>query len=210
MRKFYILTLMLLFSISLVGCVEDKTSDNVKKEEEPKEGNPRILTEVGQVYEDKDSTTELMAIKDVDQTVDMGPLELTVDQIKIFKKYDMDERTIDFFSNFTSGYREEFEYAQITYKVENTEDRNVSVGYPIDAIVLSTGEHIESATNDFFAKNAGREFSGKSYKEGGISLIFESSTAEEIDSIKIITNDVFDDDTDEVIADPQQVTFEMK
>src|SRR5699024_36432 len=107
------------------------------------------------------STVELLAVKEVNETIDLDPLKLIIDDIKIIRVSDIkDNEFKSYISQFTD--KEEFEYIQIMYSIENTEDENIELIFPIKYIVLDTGEQIEVMMNDIMLDpNNGGDFFGK-------------------------------------------------
>lgn len=75
---------------------EDESSE-VKKDEE--DGNV-ILETVGQVHEDENGIVELLAIKDINETIDMNPMTMTIEDIKIFNFKVEDEDMASYLSQW--------------------------------------------------------------------------------------------------------------
>src|SRR5699024_441080 len=152
------------------------------------------LTKVGQVIKDKDmgATVELLKIIETNETLDLDPIKLTLEDIKIINMSDIKKSEFkDYLSQFTD--EEEFDYIQINYSMENTVDENIELYSPIEYIALDSGEQIDVMMEDVrLDHDNGGEFFGKVTKESGIFVIIESSRVEDINSIKLITGDVWE------------------
>lgn len=187
----------------------DKVVANEEIEKNTEEGR---LTEVGQKIKDPQtrSTVELLAIKEVNETIDLDPIKLTIDDIKIIRMSDIKNQDLLYsISEFTD--KKEFDYIQIQYEIENTEDKNIRLNSPIVAVVLNTGEQIDSFEKDFSRDpNFAKTLYGKVKNESMVSLIIEETNPENIEEIKIVTGRVDDDDTMSTLVDEQAVTYEIE
>src|SRR5699024_10643433 len=106
-------------------------------------------TEVGQVIKDKElkATVELMKIIETNDTIDLDPIKITLEDIKIINMSDIRNSEFkSYLSQFTD--KEEFNYFQINYSMENTSDDDVELHSPIDYIVLDSGEQIDVMMED--------------------------------------------------------------
>lgn len=153
-------------------------------------------------------TVELMAVKEINETIDLSAVKITINNIKIIRMSDIKNPDFLFLaSQFTDETT--FDYVQIMYEIENTEDTNVRLNSPIKAIVLNTGEQIESFESDMaYDDNFAKTLYGKVKNESFVSLVMESD-AEDINEIKIITGRIDHGDTAETLADEQTVTYEI-
>ncbi len=181
---------------------EKQTKENEDKEEIQEEGK---LTEVGQVINDKDmgATVELLKIIETDETLDLDPIKITLDDIKIIHMSDIKNSEFKrYLSQFTD--KEEFDYIQMNYSMENTVDENVEMHSPIDYIVFDTGEQLDVTMNDVaLDPDNGGQFFGKVTKESGVFVLIENSNVDDISEIKLITGDVWE-------ADGQQITDKIE
>ncbi|MGM8213554.1 hypothetical protein ACLIBH_12325 [Virgibacillus sp. W0430] len=225
--KRVLLVLLLSFSFLITACsdtekepVEEVDSEVVEQEQNDVEEayeeldtdkENGTLTQVGQKINDPQtgSTVELIAIKNVNETIDLSPIELTINDIKLIRMTDIKNNEFkSYMSQFTE--KEEFNYIQVMYTLENTVDENVELVFPIEYLVLNTGEQIDVNMNDFLLDpNNGREFFGKVTKDTGISVIIENSNIDEVETIKFITGDVWQIDGDKLIGQVEK-TYNIK
>lgn len=214
MKKLIILLSVLL----LLGCSDDgpvsKRNEVIDKAndvlEETDKNNDNVLTEVGQKIEDDriGATVELMAIKEVNETIDLNPIKLTIDDIKIIKMSNIKnselKETIQDIVN-----KDEVNYIQIMYTLENTSEKNVELVFPIEYIVLNTGEQIDVVENDLMNdNNNGGDFYGQVTKQTGISAIIKKSNVEDIETIKLITGEVWEINGDYLVGEIEK-TYEL-
>ncbi|WP_462410575.1 hypothetical protein [Neobacillus sp. Marseille-QA0830] len=212
----------------LVGCSGQKASEEPKKaataaeqkevsnkpvsKPQKDESGNIILTEVGQKASDDDGTTaELMKIKEVNQTVDIAPVKLTVQDLKVIKLTNVGKDFGDFLLQYTGGSElpKELNYIQVNYTAENTEDKNISWNQ-VQTLVTNTGEQLDASGNDFiWEKNPfDGTFYGKTKIEGTIGVI-TNSKPEDLTSLKFIISSTFDPDTFEDITPEQQAVFQF-
>ncbi|MGD6993951.1 hypothetical protein [Sutcliffiella horikoshii] len=191
----------------------EKSAEKVEKEDESsevkkdKDGNV-ILETVGQVHEDETGIVELLAIKDINETIDMKPMTMTIEDIKIFNFKVEDEDMASYLSQWDGTSDGDFNYMQINYSLENTSEDNLTINFPIYTLVLNTGEQIEVMNNDIILdQNNGGDFFGKVKKESVIGVIMESDPSE-VKTVKIITDSIFDKEYN-TIVEPKEVTYEF-
>lgn len=196
---------------------EQKEVSNDKKESEvpdvkKDENGNYILDTVGQVVKEPNfATVELMKIKDINETIDIEPIKLTIEDIKLLKLSDMSEEAkLDLEIFTTESLPEEVNYIQIKYSSENTEEKNID-WYGIDKVVLSNGQQLDAISNDFIVNDDDMDsiFYGKVKKEGFVGLIYKGNP-EEITSAKIILSDSVDADSYDTITDQQQVEYDLE
>lgn len=208
--------LFLLIFILLVGCSNDETQEQTQTDDETEqeenenetEEDSLILTNVGDTINDNGATLELLAIEEVNETIDLDPIKLTIDDIKII-------RMSDFSGSDTEVYMEQFteketvDYIQVMYSMENTVDENVDFISPISHLVLDTGEQINVNHNDFMLHPDNLDtFYGTVTKEAGISAIIDNSSVDDINTVKIITGFVMNEDG-EILSEEKEITYEI-
>lgn len=189
----------------------DKEVDDANDEDSKDDlGTDEILLEVGQKTKDSQSGAiiELMKIKEINETIDLDPIELHIESIKVLKQTGTKDKSFkEYISQFTD--KEDFEYIQIRYTVENTVEENIELSYPIRYIVLDTGEQIDVAELDFaLDSDNGGEFFGKVIKDTGIATIIKDSESENINKIKLIFGTVYDENYD-VRSEKVEIEYEL-
>lgn len=219
-RFLFVLFLALILFLTACGETQESENDNPDSEEQPeevekteskKEAEDGELTEIGQKIDDPNtgSTIELIAMKEINETIDLNPIKLTIDDIKIISMSDIKNNDFkSYISQFTD--KEEFEYIQIKYSMENTVEENIELYTPIKYLVLNTGEQIDVMVKDIMLDpNNGGDFFGKVTKETGISAIIEDSDVNNIESIKLITGDVWEKNGERLIGEVEK-SYDIK
>ena len=178
------------------------------KPEKDEDGNI-VFTKVGQKGKTEVGTLELVKIKDVNQTVNVAPLTVTVDQIKVFKVTNPSSDfvdTIDMQADEKVG--DEFYYMQLTYNAENPEERNIQ-WYSINKLVLSNGQQIDGISKDIIYDEADEDdvFYGKVKKEYVDAFVVKDG---DIDNVKLIFAETLDEDSYDTITPEVQTTFELQ
>ncbi|KGM45687.1 DUF4352 domain-containing protein [Neobacillus niacini] len=209
---------LLLLTLYLVGCSanaaivsnEKNTVVNTKAEEtsiknenqetnKKYQPNPQVtddqsLLKVGQTFSDSKGEAILKAIKQVNQTYKVGPIELTVKEMKkihLRPDYSM----IDYFHVLT--HDEEFDFVKVFVEIKNTSSEKVNFA-PIAFLKTNTGETFDWE-KDIYLEELNGELAGNSTKSGNLGFIVnaaESGThnggeAENIEWIELTTSDVF-------------------
>jgi hypothetical protein len=210
---------LLLLIILLVGCSanaatvndEKNTVDNTKAEQiETNEAenkntigqyqpNPQVtddqsLLNVGQIYSDAKGEATLKAINDVNQTYKVGPIELTVKEMKMIHLRP-DYSMIDYFHVLT--HDEEFDFVKVFVEIRNTSSEKVNFA-PIALLKTSSGETFDWE-KDIYLEELNGEIAGNSTKSGNLGFIVNASEsgtlndgdAKNIEWIEITTSDVF-------------------
>lgn len=224
--KRYLFILLSITLIGLLACGEEReheTSNNDEPEieevekDEPKEDPEKpeekeddgLLTKVGQKSKANGMTAELISIKEVNETVDLDPIKLTVDDIKVIRISDIKDKDARNYLGFYTD-KDEFDTIQIMYSIENTSDEKIEFYTPIEYLVLNTGEQLDVSFNDYIGDiNNGGEFYGKVTKNTGISVIMHDSKAEDIESIKLIFGNVWGEN-DVVYQKDVEKTYDIK
>ncbi|MDQ0484279.1 hypothetical protein [Guptibacillus hwajinpoensis] len=190
---------------------QKEVSNKEEKDEsipEPKkdENGNIILDTVGQKVEDESATAELMKIKEVNETLSIAPLEVTIKDIKLIKLTDINEELMMNLEMYgAKGTPEELSYIQVKYIAENTEEKNIE-WYDLMNVVTDKGEQIDAQMNDFITDDSDMDsqFLGKVKKEFTDGFIVKD---EDISKVKLIFGYTMDSDSYEDITDEQQVEY---
>lgn len=215
-----------LVSGMLAGCnsAEDISGSNEPKEEakqaaqEPKsqevkkdENGNYILEEVGQIVDTGDHKAELMKIREVNETVDIAPLKVTVQDIKVIKMSDISEESLIDFAYMVgeeeAAIKDGFSYIQVKYTAENTSDQNIE-WYDIMNVVTDKGQQIDAQMDDFIYSDeeGSSEFIGKVKKEFTDGYLLKD---EDINKVKLIFGYTMNADNYEDITPEQTVEYEL-
>ncbi|MCA1202036.1 hypothetical protein ABEP17_12940 [Priestia flexa] len=229
MSKFFkVLTSSLVVGVLLAGCGSNSDSSNGAEEtkEEPKaaeqkplkndvpkpekdESGNYILNVPGQKVKDDGATAELLKIKEVNETVDISPLKVTIEDIKVIKLTDLDEEFaegLEWMSD-TKINPEETSYVQVNYTAENTSDSNIE-WYDIMNVVTDKGEQIDGQLKDFISDDgdSDSQFIGKVKKEYTDGFVVKN---EDINSVKLVFGYTEDEDYNEITPEQTvEYTFE--
>ena len=90
-----------------------------------------------------------MKIKEINQTIDVAPIKMTVQNIKLFQLSDLPEQMLTEAKEVyqtTPTNDGKLNYIQVIYTVENTSDENINF-LNFDKVVLNNGEQLEANRN---------------------------------------------------------------
>jgi len=180
-------------------------------------GNPQVtddatLQKIGDSFWDKKGKLVLEDIKKVNQKYKIGPIELTVIDIKVLR-YLPAYSLIDFFHGFTHE-AEDFDFVRVHMKIRNTENDDVYFA-PIALIELSSGERM-TWEDDFYLEELNGLYRGNEEKIGNMGFVIDKQShnhgnvkTSEVKSVQLTTSEVFNRDR-EVISDREtiQIKFE--
>ncbi|MCS0670385.1 hypothetical protein [Cytobacillus firmus] len=176
----------------------DEKSDNDDK---------TTLKTVGQIIEYNGMISELLVLKEANKTIDLNPISLTINNIKLINMKVTDE--YPYGSSESEGFgSKNYNYMLIDYSVENTSEDDLRFYVPIDKVILNTDEDKIAANIEFRGKNNGGKFGSKERDESRIGFIVEPEPLK-VKTVKIITGKVTDKENN-TIAEPQEITFELK
>lgn len=197
------LTLILTACSAQASAPKDAAKEEKEKVSEPSANkqftndvyvpNPQItddreLLEVGQTFKDDKGAAELKAIKKVNETYQVGDVELKIHDVKIIEHtpaYSM----IDFFHSFT--HEETFNIVKVNIEVKNTSDQPVFFS-PLAVLETNTGEH-KDWESDIYLEELNGELAANGSKLGNIGFILDHSD-KEVKSIKILTSDLLNNE----------------
>ncbi|RBW67808.1 hypothetical protein [Bacillus taeanensis] len=163
------------------------TNETSKKySNSPQAVNDQTVVEVGQTYEDANGIITLKAIHHTPETHEVGPIELTIKDVKVFN-YLPSNDLIDYFHGFTHD-EENFNYVKARVEVKNTSDQPVKFS-PLGLLETNEGEKV-SGDQDFYLENLIGEYASAEVREGNLGLVIEETSVENIEWLKIITSDV--------------------
>ncbi|MFB1052293.1 hypothetical protein [Paraliobacillus sp. JSM ZJ581] len=195
--------------------VSGENNKEVKSEESEDEKNKgsekeKLSNDGDKMYDPEiDGTVELMGTKEPNETIDLDPVKLRIHTIKVIRMLNVkDPDFLNYIQEFTD--KNTIEFVQILYEIENTEDINVRLNSPIRAIVLNTGEQIETFGNDLaYDDNYARTLYGEVKNESAVSIVIKDSDPKDINEIKIITGRIDHGDTAETLVNEQTITYKL-
>lgn len=191
---------------------EESTEEAEVSEPKTDESGNTILDEVGQTATSEAGEVELKKIINVNETVDIAPLKVTVQDIKILEMSNVDP---EFAESLTwqadadiSQVENGFTYVQVRYQAENTVDQNIE-WYDLMNITTDQGEQIDGQLKDFLIDDADMEseFIGEIKKDYVDGFILKNP---DINSIKLIYGYTMNGDTYEDITGEQTVEYSFE
>lgn len=186
--------------------------DNIQEpldtlDEKSDKDDKTTLKTVGQIIEYNGMISELLVLKEANKTIDLKHLSLTIKNMKVINMKVTDEYPYGPIQSEGFGSKN-YNYMLIDYSVENTSEDHLRFYAPIDKVILNTGEETVAADIEFRDKNNGGEFDSKERDESRIGFIVEPEPLK-VKTVKIITGKVTDKEN-KTIAEPQEITFELK
>ncbi|WP_281658661.1 hypothetical protein [Halobacillus sp. Cin3] len=181
--------------------------------EEPVVEDVSLLgAEVGQVYHTPDF--EKLTVNkrtEPEQHIEVGPLKINIGTMVITTIEGVKDEWLNETMENYYGYNmnEPLTFLSLDYTVENTTNQDLLSYYPIHTIILSTGEQIEVPDKDFFEDSPEWEYYGNAFQTDLSLGIGMKSDIEDITSIRIITDGVYDMDNNE-IKSPVEAKIDFK
>ncbi|MED4399754.1 hypothetical protein [Metabacillus fastidiosus] len=227
MKKYLLMGMTTLLVVGLAACggKEEPTNAEPEKEKQeeakPAEQKPVsnepekttngdiVFTEAGQKGNVDGETLELLKIKTINETIDIAPLKITVQDIKLFKSTNISEATKQSYVPYNDNKQisDELIYVQIQYTVENLEEKNIGWN-GLSTAVTDKGQQIDVTTKDFVYTDADSDpmFLGKVKKEFADGFIVNNA---DISKIKFIWSHTYDGNAYEQLGKEQQVEYEF-
>lgn len=167
--------------------------------------NPQVtadksLSEIGQSVRDDKGEVVLNAANLESSTHQIGGIELTVREAKLFH-YKPSYGLIDFYHSYT--HDTEFPVVKLFVEIENTTDQPLNFA-PIALIKANTGE-TKLWEDDIYLEELNGEIAPGETKKGNIGFIVENAG---IDAMSITTSDLFDENEKKIQdAEKIDITF---
>jgi len=213
LKKIIYLIVVVLLSILISGCnnsnnnaketsvhstAKTTSTDSKSNKTTPKKDNNYIssgpLTKVGQWSKsDVGVKDTLMGISTPEKRIILGPLKITIHDIKLLKDENIPEDTVDEIDNLLNvNIGNSINTIQIDYTIENTSNKNVGFNL-IDT--LTTNTKIQINGNDYIGTQSddGR-YIGKVKVDNSKIFLYQQDTFDNLNSISLLTTDVYDDD----------------
>ncbi|GAA0489056.1 membrane lipoprotein lipid attachment site-containing protein [Salinibacillus aidingensis] len=170
---------------------------NDKKEtysNNPQAPDTRSLKEVGEEFRDEDGKVILKAISDYHETHMIGPIELTISNVKVMD-YIPAYHLIDFFHGYTHN-ETNFTYVKFHVTLNNTSEESVNFA-PISVLETNEGE-IKDFEDDFYLQNLNGTLSANERKSGELAFILDKTAPDKLTEITVTTSDVFDKNNESI------------
>ncbi len=233
--------------VLLSGCFQKEEKKEVKKESIPEttEYGGKELKKVGQVVKEKGwGTFKLERLKHVNQTFEVAPMKIHVQDVKVIALSQMSQDAKDTLKVYTALSPEEVQrrlgdkvnredaelyaslsgkdigdkvrYVEITYKVENSGDKDMQF-FSMNDITINETQHFNVPKQNFLyeedtlvgTKSVTREgYKPGETREGIIGLILEDEK-KEITQISFTTDVLATGDTHETVTEPQTFNISL-
>lgn len=214
MKKILIITLILLLTACSTTKEEVKTdeskdsekqTENIKADEEKVEKEGKLL-EVGQIIEDEYGKVELLKIKEINQSIEQGPLKINLINAKIIKRTNLSKNYLDYINQFKAVDKDEgMTYVQLLYTVENTS--NNDIGWDgLRYIISDKKEQIDAWNQEFIYVDNTNSFYGNVEQEYLQGFMLEKP---DVNSLRLVFGDVYNQDSYDTITNKVEYTIEF-
>jgi hypothetical protein len=218
--------IILLFVFLLTGCsfvsilpTNEKTGSNMEKTStetkniseddhtayynSPQVTDDSTLQNPGQSVTDEKGEATLKSIKQINKAYHFGDIEYTIKEIKLLH-YRPDYSLIDYFHPLTE--EEEFDFIKISVDIENhaKDKRNFA---PVALFETNTGVK-QDWKQDMYLEHLNGEIEGSQIKRGSLGFIVNQANDKQIEWIKILTSDVFNE-KHERLEEAQKIQLEF-
>jgi len=220
-KKKLVASLALATGLILAACGNDAEISSAEVEKKADEQNMTSteaarseITKVGQKAETKDGMLELLKMKEINKTIDVSPLAVTIKDMRLFKMTNVTQHHIDILkvdSRAADEIEDEYVYVQVRYDVENKEDKNIAWD-GLKHVVTDKGQQVDRLQNDiiYTESDSLAPFAGKVTKEFDDGFILKLEDAEDISKIKFVFAPSMDGDTYEDITPQQDVEYSFE
>lgn len=221
--KKLIFSAVLVLSLGLAGCGGEKAKEEPGEKETPVSAEQKVqkeesktdenevkegpLTKAGQWTMDGQDKVTLMKIKEVNQTYKQGPINLTIESVKLLHHSNVADETKEYFKNASGKDVTELNTIQVVYKVENTVDDNVMM-MAIDTLTTDTKAQIHSYDNLASSDDTG-SYAGQVIVEGMAIFPYFNGTLEDINTIFINTGMTLNSDAGTRLGDSQRIEIAL-
>ncbi|SPT95538.1 lipoprotein [Lysinibacillus capsici] len=211
----------LVLSLGLAACGEEKTTGESKEEtqtpasaetekvqkEESKSDDNEVkegpLTKAGQWTMDGEDKVTLVKIKEVNQTYKQGPINLTIESVKLLHHSNISNETKEYLKNVSGKDVTELNTIQLIYKMENTVDDNVMMT-AIDTITTDTKAQINGYDSMSLNEDTG-SYAGQVIVNGMAIFPYFNGSLEDINTVFINTGMTFNSDSGTNLGDSQRI-----
>jgi len=153
--------------------------------------NPQLpddinLNQIGQNVSDAKGELTLKAYKKVNETLNVGPIEVNIKEMKVMHATP-DYSMIDFFHGYT--HDEDFDIVKVNVEIKNNSDKKIKFS-PVAFLETDRGEHL-TWEDEIYLEELTGEIEGNGSKSGNIGFILKDGN---IQGISVMTSDAVDDE----------------
>jgi hypothetical protein len=153
--------------------------------------NPQLpddinLNQIGQNVSDAKGELTLKAYKKVNETLNVGPIEVNIKEMKVMHATP-DYSMIDFFHGYT--HDEDFDIVKVNVEIKNNSDKKIKFS-PVAFLETDRGEHL-TWEDEIYLEELTGEIEGNGSKSGNIGFILNDGN---IKSISVMSSDAVDDE----------------
>ena len=160
----------------------------VKKDVEipnPQLPDDRTLEQIGDTVTDDKGKLTLKAVKEVRQTLEVGPVDLAIGEVKIMHVIP-DYSMIDFFHGYT--HEDKFDIVKVSMEIKNNADQDVQFS-PLAFLETDSGEHL-TWEEDIYLEELNGVLEPHSVKKGSMGFILHKGKS--IGALSLTTSDTTD------------------
>ncbi|PEF34503.1 DUF4352 domain-containing protein [Bacillus sp. AFS094228] len=153
--------------------------------------NPQLpddinLNQIGQNISDAKGELTLKAYKKVNETLNVGPIEVNIKEMKVMHATP-DYSMIDFFHGYT--HDEDFDIVKVNVEIKNNSDKKIKFS-PVAFLETDRGEHL-TWEDEIYLEELTSEIEGNGSKSGNIGFILNDGN---IKGISVMSSDAVDDE----------------
>ena len=153
--------------------------------------NPQLpddinLNQIGQNVSDAKGELTLKAYKKVSETLNVGPIEVNIKEMKVMHATP-DYSMIDFFHGYT--HDEDFDIVKVNVEIKNNSDKKIKFS-PVAFLETDRGEHL-TWEDEIYLEELTGEIEGNGSKSGNIGFILNDGN---IKGISVMSSDAVDDE----------------
>ncbi len=189
---------------------KEETSKEASKESAQKENKPTSgrLSKIGEWKKDKNgSTLTLKKINDKQKEIDLSPIKMKIQDVKVFEYSNLGEDDKELLSD-NQYEKDKYHRIQITYTTENTSDKDVLFS-GVDVITTNTKKQIQVNTANLYTDKGVGSFYGKVENEGMVVVPLLVDDVSDLSSITLHLSDVYLNDEPELLHDGAKVKFDF-
>ena len=188
-----------------------ETNENTEAKEETDSDSLEVkdgpLTKAGQWTMDGEDKVTLVKIKEVNQTYTQGPINLTIESVKLLHHSHVSEETKAYVKNTSGKDITELSTIQLIYKMENTVDNNVMM-MVVDTLTTDTKAQIHGYDNMAMSDDTGT-YAGQVIVDGLAIFPYFTGPLEDINTVFINTGSAFDSDSGTTLGDSQRIEINL-
>ncbi|MBT2606374.1 DUF4352 domain-containing protein [Bacillus sp. ISL-53] len=153
--------------------------------------NPQLpddinLNQIGQNVSDAKGELTLKAYKKVNETLNVGPIEVNIKEMKVMHATP-DYSMIDFFHGYT--HDEDFDIVKVNVEIQNNSDKKIKFS-PVAFLETDRGEHL-TWEDEIYLEELTGEIEGNGSKSGNIGFILNDGN---IKGVSLMSSDAVDDE----------------